>query len=408
VYGNSNNLSSNLNSRVIQIVIDKNLTLADAFKILGLLWTNKTGNVTVFAFFATSQFYTLGFSWEVSKLVANTSVVNGGNYSAPPPPPAWWQLFFNTIAGWANRAWNALLAVGAFFLNVGKWLVQAFMSVVKGLTTGDWTDFKNLVLKPLADAILKFIKWITDLIVAAVKWLFSPLIDAYNEMVKKIASVAAYAVDPPPMNAVLLAFWGAILFSAFGIFLLAAFIALTVVMKVTNFLPGGQVAAIVIGVLAGLFIGIQIATMLFSSSLSDVIPQGIDTFIGVSFSCASLVIAASLYIAAISRAWKTVDDAAANLFFSLLSMIVLFVGVGVAGNHKDLGRMGMAFILDLLALAIAFGGDGVYVLKPGVGVGSHYSLLTPVANALRLADRWMTTISAITDGVQIVKLATGR
>ena len=87
MYGNSNNLSSNLNSRVIQIVIDKNLTLADAFKILGLLWTNKTGNVTVFAFFATAEFHTLGFSWEVSKLVANTSVASSGNYTAPVTPP---------------------------------------------------------------------------------------------------------------------------------------------------------------------------------------------------------------------------------------------------------------------------------------------------------------------------------
>ena len=55
--------SSNLRSRVIQMVIDKNLTLADACKILTLLLTNKTGNVTVFAYLATSQFHTLGFAW---------------------------------------------------------------------------------------------------------------------------------------------------------------------------------------------------------------------------------------------------------------------------------------------------------------------------------------------------------
>ena len=36
VYGNSNTLSSNLNSRVIQMVIAKNLTLAQAW---GILWT---------------------------------------------------------------------------------------------------------------------------------------------------------------------------------------------------------------------------------------------------------------------------------------------------------------------------------------------------------------------------------
>ena len=97
------------------MVIDKNLTLADAYRILGLLWTNKTGNVTVFAFFATSQFYTLGFAWEVSKLTANTSVVNAGNWSVPPPPPPWWQLFWNMIAGWPEVVWKLVVAVKVFF-----------------------------------------------------------------------------------------------------------------------------------------------------------------------------------------------------------------------------------------------------------------------------------------------------
>jgi len=80
--GNSNTLSSNLNSRVIQMVIAKNLTLADASGILDLARMNTTNVVTSSPFFATSEFHTLGFSWEVSKLAANTSVVNGGNWSA--------------------------------------------------------------------------------------------------------------------------------------------------------------------------------------------------------------------------------------------------------------------------------------------------------------------------------------
>ena len=62
-YGNSNTLSSNLNSRVIQLVITKNVTLADAWSIVDLARTqNKTGNVTVFPFFATSEFHTLGLA----------------------------------------------------------------------------------------------------------------------------------------------------------------------------------------------------------------------------------------------------------------------------------------------------------------------------------------------------------
>src|SRR5437867_1123770 len=58
-YGNSNTLPSNLNGRVIQMVIAKNLTLAQAWGILDLVRTNSSGNVTAFPFFATSEFYTL-------------------------------------------------------------------------------------------------------------------------------------------------------------------------------------------------------------------------------------------------------------------------------------------------------------------------------------------------------------
>src|SRR2546422_3759174 len=117
VNGNENTLSGNLNSRVIQLVITKNLTLANAGSILDLVRTNKTGSSTAFPFFATSEFLTLGFAWEASKLVANTSVVNGGNYtvSPPPPPPNLWQLVWNTVAGWAERAWKAVGAAGGGF-----------------------------------------------------------------------------------------------------------------------------------------------------------------------------------------------------------------------------------------------------------------------------------------------------
>jgi|GEM_PF-4055164 len=57
VNGNSNTLSSNLNDRVIQLVVAQNLTLAQAWGILDLARTqNGTTNVTSFPFFATSEF----------------------------------------------------------------------------------------------------------------------------------------------------------------------------------------------------------------------------------------------------------------------------------------------------------------------------------------------------------------
>src|SRR2546428_6643963 len=118
-YGNTNSLPTNLNSRVIQMVMTKNVTLAQAWGILDLARTNKTNSVTAFPFFATSEFYTLGFSWEVSKLVANTSVVNGGDYSYPPPPSNLWGLVWRTIAGGAERAWQAVLARGGLLSGVG-------------------------------------------------------------------------------------------------------------------------------------------------------------------------------------------------------------------------------------------------------------------------------------------------
>ncbi len=180
IHGNSNNLSSSLNSRVIQMVIAKNLTLAEAWGILDLALTNSTGNITAFPFFATSEFTTLGFVDEVAGLVANTAVVNSGNHSAPPPPLEWWQLLWNTVAGWAERAWNALLAVAEFFRNVVKWLVDFAIGVVIGLTTGDWDYFQNNVVDPLAKAIQAALDFIMNFIRVAVELLFKPLLDTFE------------------------------------------------------------------------------------------------------------------------------------------------------------------------------------------------------------------------------------
>src|SRR5437867_15496 len=147
-YGNSNTLSSNLNSRVIQMVITKNLTLAQAWGILDLARTNSPGDVTAFPLFATSEFYTLGFVDEVNSLVANTSVVNGGNTSVAPPPTSW-QLFWNTIPRWAERAWNGVVAVGAFFENLGEWLLSAFISLAGGSQSGTGVLYRRSPTSPV-------------------------------------------------------------------------------------------------------------------------------------------------------------------------------------------------------------------------------------------------------------------
>jgi hypothetical protein len=205
VHANSNNLSSNLNSRVIQMVIDKNLTLADAYRLLGLLWTNKTGNVTAFAFFATSEFHTLGFAWEVSKLVANTSVASSGNYTAPPipPPRPWWDTVWNTIAGVFQYIWNAVVAVYTFFGNVAKWLADAFIGLTIGLATGNWTYFENNVVQPFKKALDALIQFLVNLVTATIKALvdgvLKPVLAPLQTAVSRIVSGLKQAlnIDPP-------------------------------------------------------------------------------------------------------------------------------------------------------------------------------------------------------------------
>ena len=191
VHANNNNLSSNLNSRVIQMVIDKNLTLADAYRLLTLLWTNKTGNVTVFAFFATSQFHTLGFAWEVSKLVANTSVASGGNYTesppAPPPKGPWWVTAWNTITGVFQYIWNAVVAVMVFFGNAARWLADVFIGLTYGLVTGNWTYFENNVVQPFKKALEVFVQFIVSLVSSFVNSILSPVINSVAQLVRVMA-----------------------------------------------------------------------------------------------------------------------------------------------------------------------------------------------------------------------------
>src|SRR5207247_510960 len=95
-----------------------------------------------------------------------------------------WGRFWHTIAGWAERAWNAVTAVWAFFVAAGKWLATAFMSYVKGLTTGDWTDFQNNVLKPLRKALEAVISFILDLVRAV----FKPISDAIAAFLRALAN----------------------------------------------------------------------------------------------------------------------------------------------------------------------------------------------------------------------------
>ncbi len=408
VNGNDNTLSSNLNSRVIQLVITKNVTLADAWRILDLARTNTSGSVTAFPFFATSEFHTLGFAWEVSKLAPNTSVVNGRNFSAPPPPLDLWALFWNTIAGWAERAWNAVTAVWAFFVAVGKWLAQAFMSVVKGLTTGDWNDFQNQVLKPLADALEKFLKFVIDLVVGLVKAIFQPLLNAYQEMVRQVQAALSYAVRAT-LSAALAATLGAIFLSTFGILLVAGFVALTIVMKLAESTGIGKILGIVIGVIVAIYVVVQLVDTLFNTRLSDMVPGGFDKVVDWSYTLAGFVLSASLAIAGALRGWKTFDDAVADLFGSALCLIMLSIATAAdKAGGKTLQGKAVKTVADGVALAIAWGGDLIginYPITPNVGIFKTHSILAPMAKALDFYAKATTISSFLTDLYDVMTFA---
>src|SRR2546422_10224382 len=131
------------------------------------------------------------------------AVANGGNYSMPLPPASFWRLYWNTIAGWAERAWSAVLAVGAFFAAVGRWLVDAAIGIAYGLATRNWTYFKNNVVEPFRKALEAFIKFVVDLVTATlhalVDTLLKPLLTPLQSVASRIVAGMKQAlnIDPP-------------------------------------------------------------------------------------------------------------------------------------------------------------------------------------------------------------------
>ena len=190
INGNTNNGSAHLNARVIQMVITRNATLAQSWKILELAATNTTGNVTSFALPVTDEFYTLGLASEVDDLVPNAVVEDSGNHSAPPPSPTLWELFWNAIAGLANAVWNAVVAVAMFIVAVVTWLVNVAVGLVIGLVTGDWTYFQENVLDPLVEAINAFVQFLVELVALVIKALLSPLFDGLRSWQGRIVDHA--------------------------------------------------------------------------------------------------------------------------------------------------------------------------------------------------------------------------
>ena len=202
VHGNDNKGSAHLNARVIQMVITKNATLAQASQILTLARTNTTNVVTAFPLLAASEFYTLGLAKEVRDLAANVVVENSGNVSAPPPSPTLWQLFWNTVAGIAGAAWNAAMAVYQFFANVAKWLVDILIGLYKGLVENNWTYFQDNVLEPLRKALEAIVKFILELVTTALRQLIAPIMDPLVAPMRRDAETLVGRMPPEPSEAI--------------------------------------------------------------------------------------------------------------------------------------------------------------------------------------------------------------
>ena len=320
-----------------------------------------------------------------------------------------WALFWNTIAGWAERAWNAVTAVWAFFVAAGKWLATAFMSYVKGLTTGDWNDFKNQVLKPLADALEKFLKFVIDLVTGLVKAIFQPLLDSYDEMVRGIHAALAFAQHVALAGAVA-ALIGAVFLSTFGILLIAGFVALTIVMKIAENVGVGKVLGIVINVIVALFVVVQLVDAIFNTKLNEIIPGGFDTVVDWSFTLAEFMIACALAVAGALRIWATFDEAVASLFASSIGLIMLSVATAARKSGETVAAKLTAIIADGFAFGIVWFGSKLglsYPITPNVGIFKQHSLLAPLAKALEFSAKATTMSSLIADILELLRFASG-
>src|SRR2546425_1826031 len=378
-YGNTNTLASYLNSRVIQLVIAKNLTLADAWRILDLARMNSTGVVSSFPFFATSEFYTLGFAWEVSKLAANTSVVNGGNWTAvppPPPPPNLWDAAWNTIAGVAAFLWNAVVATAQFFINVGKWLIQVFMSVVKGLTTGDWEDFKNQVLSPLVDALNNLWKWLYDLMAAMLDAVIRPIKSALTGWVSGVmaAMVGVMTHHPDPLIAQsplqgAQAVFGAMTSGYFFSFLFGLWMTLNIV-RFYIALPaapllgpiGPFLAQTLYRIVLTVAVNILVTTVVGAGIVFIFLPQA-DPFWreGVALTIMALISALDMLYATRLAGEELTGDFV-GLFFALLSLAIIPLGSALGANIFGLKA---TLFWSIISLILA-GFSVLLTLKPDV------------------------------------------
>ncbi|TLZ55191.1 MAG: hypothetical protein E6K17_06355 [Methanobacteriota archaeon] len=227
--------------------------------------------------------------------------------------------------------------------------------------------------------------------------------DAYDAMVRGIQSALRFATKAA-LAAGIAALWGAVFLSTFGVLLLAAFVGLTIVMKVSENLGIGRALGIIINVVVAVFVVIQLLDTAFAvAGINDFIPGGFSHYVDWSYTLADFIIASSLAVAGAMRVWKTFDDAVANLFGSALALIFLAVSAA-ASKGRTIASLLVGTLADGAAMAIAWLGD-TYRITPNVGIFKTHSILAPLAKALDFYARATTVSTFVKDVVDLYRLA---
>jgi len=357
-------LDAYLNARPVQMVLSGNVTLEEAQWFVDQLRLNRTGKTTAFLLDVTDEFYTVGFVGAVIALAPNATVDNSVNHTASAPPTPWWAQLFNAIVSVAAIAWNAALAVAAFFVNLVKWLVNIVVGLVIGLATGDWTYFVDNVVKPFVEAMAKLIKWIIDFINAVVKavadYFLKPIIDMMNDWALGVASGMDRVSDSSTNQGIQASSLAdTILVSPFPGFVFglssAVIIVLSVLGVIATVIPVGGVSSIIISVLKSIvktavehWIPTTLAVSMVLAWAISFVPGGSQVSSG--FLGAMEVVWGAIMIGYAMYRKQTWTEDALALFLNLMGMFLVF-------NVLPLAKWtGSKVIAALVGTAISAGG----------------------------------------------------
>jgi hypothetical protein len=157
---------------------------------------------------------------------------------------------------------------------------------------------------------------------------------------------------------------------------------------------------------AATFIALKVSTATNPAAWEGLIGGPASDYLELSFELANFVTALALFVAAVSRAWKTLDDASANLALAVIAMALLGASQAASAQKTKAG-LAVAVIIDLVALLFSLGGEFLglgYPLRPGIGVGKHYSILVPIAFGLQVASATMAIGAFVADLYQLSNL----